>query len=297
MNLAELQKRMGAAIMRPLTPSENIARRSPDGRPMRDEAAEFIKPNDRLTSLERLEIYNRQYWYRVLDSFYEDFPGLRSMLGQRPFNRLAEAYIAECPSRSFTLRDLGSSLEEWLRRNPRFAGRRFDLAMDMARLEWAHIVAFDGAADPVLGPEDLLELGPEFRAGLQPYITLLDLKYPVDNLRVRVNAQLEDHGTASNALAEHKERGPLKETPRPKRQRVFCAVHRWDYMVYYRRLTPEEFRLLDVLRQGKTMGEAVEAGFGESPLPLDAIRQQIEGCFKAWAELGWFCRSQTGKRS
>ncbi len=30
---------------------------------------DFIKPNDRLTSFERLEIYNRHYWFRVLSAF------------------------------------------------------------------------------------------------------------------------------------------------------------------------------------------------------------------------------------
>ena len=34
---------------------------------MRAAASEFIKPNDRLSSFERLEIYNRQYWFRLLD--------------------------------------------------------------------------------------------------------------------------------------------------------------------------------------------------------------------------------------
>ena len=46
-------------------------------------AASYIKPNDRLTSFERLEIYNRQYWFRVLGSMVEDFPGLRAVLGER----------------------------------------------------------------------------------------------------------------------------------------------------------------------------------------------------------------------
>jgi hypothetical protein len=44
---------------------------------MHDVAAEFIKPNDRLSSFERLEIYNRQYWFRVLDCLYDDYPGPR----------------------------------------------------------------------------------------------------------------------------------------------------------------------------------------------------------------------------
>ena len=49
---------------------------------MRAAAAEFIKPNDRLSSFERLEIYNRQYWFRLLDCLYEDYPGLLSVLGK-----------------------------------------------------------------------------------------------------------------------------------------------------------------------------------------------------------------------
>ena len=49
---------------------------------MRAVASELIKPNDRLTSFERLEIYNRQYWFRILSGFAEDFPGLRAVSGQ-----------------------------------------------------------------------------------------------------------------------------------------------------------------------------------------------------------------------
>ena len=48
-------------------------------------ADSFIKPNDRLTSFERLEIYNRVYWFRVLDCLYDDYPGLRAVLGERKF--------------------------------------------------------------------------------------------------------------------------------------------------------------------------------------------------------------------
>jgi hypothetical protein len=64
---------------------------------MTDAVEEFVKPNDRLTSFERLEIYNRQYWFRVLDSFYEDYPGLRAVLGERTFIKMAEASASQLP--------------------------------------------------------------------------------------------------------------------------------------------------------------------------------------------------------
>ena len=77
---------------------------------MREVAAGFIKPNDRLTSLERLEIYNRQYWFRMKDCFYDDYPGLRAVLGDRRFERLACAYLARHPSESFTPAQPGPAL-------------------------------------------------------------------------------------------------------------------------------------------------------------------------------------------
>ena len=207
-------------------------------------AADYIKPNDRLTSLERLEIYSRSYWYRLLDSLYEDFPGLRAVLGQRAFGRLAKAYLADRPSASWTLRNLGSRLEEWLRSNPEFAGDRLALALDMIRLEWAHIEAFDEKDETVLGPEDLLELGPGLRIALQPHIRLIELHYPVDDLRVKANAASEEHGTASNAVLKRKAGGLVRRIRRMPPEHIFLAVHRHDFMVYYRRLDAEEFRLL-----------------------------------------------------
>jgi len=76
-DLAALQERMAVAVMQPLTRNETMQRRTSSGASVSKEADDFIKPNDRLTSFERLEIYNRQYWFRLFSSFEEDFPGLK----------------------------------------------------------------------------------------------------------------------------------------------------------------------------------------------------------------------------
>src|ERR1700744_3613410 len=115
MTLLELQRRMAAAIMAPLGRDDKQSRKT---------NVDYIKPNDRLKSIERLEIYSRSYWYRLIDSMFEDFPGLLAVLGMRAFNKLVRAYLADCPSQSYTLRDLGGRLPEWLRRNKKFAGAK-----------------------------------------------------------------------------------------------------------------------------------------------------------------------------
>ncbi len=288
MTLLELQRRMMKAVMQPLTSSDRIAPKTEDGRPMKIEAAEFITPNSRLSSLERLEIYSRSYWYRALDSLYDDFPGLRAVLGQQAFHRLSRAYVAECPSRSFTLRNLGERLAGWLERNPQYAGKTLALALDMARLEWAHIEAFDSAAEKALGPEDLIELGPDLRAGLQPYIRLLEFEYPVDKLLIQVN-RAEEHEDASNAVLRQKHHGLARRVTRLKRERTHLAVHRLDFVVYYRRIAAEEFRILNALREGQPVGHAIQYGFENSTASLDEQRGVLEAWFAAWAELGWLC--------
>lgn len=264
MTLLAVQRRMAHAIMQPLARSDRIA-------PKTDAA--YIKPNDRLSSTERLEIYSRCYWFRILDSLYDDFPGLCAVLGRRAFHRLSRAYLAECPSRSFTLRNLGSRLEEWLDRNPRFAGSRHKLALDMVRLEWAHIEAFDNTAEKVLGPEDLLELGPNFRVGLQPYIRLLALRYPVDDLRIHLKARAR----------------------RLKAGQVFLVVHRLDSTVYYRRVAAEEYRLLAALRDGRKISKAIRLAFENSPASTEEQGVMLEKWFTVWAELGWLCTPSRSK--
>ncbi|MBV9303592.1 MAG: putative DNA-binding domain-containing protein [Acidobacteriaceae bacterium] len=291
MNLAEIQTRMAADVMRPLRSGDRIASRTEHGQPMAEEAAAYVKPNDRLSSVERLEIYNRQYWFRVLDSLYEDFPGLCAVVGERRFAKLSQAYLRDCPSQSFTLRDLGSRLETWLREHPENAGERLPLALEMVQLEWAHIVAFDGQEQAPLGPEDLLELGPELRISLQPYITLLELHYPVDDLRIAVNARSEEHGKASNAVQKREHSSTRRKISRLKLQEIFLAVHRVDFSVYYRRLSAGEFHVLRALRDGQSIGEALDTAFRNSSLPEEEFQRMVEPWFSAWAELGWLCRA------
>jgi hypothetical protein len=275
--LLELQRRVAGAVMSPLNASVSV------------EANALVKPNDRLTSTERLNIYHRQYWYRILDSFSEDFPGLCAIVGQRAFQRLAAAYLADRPSQSFTLRNLGSRLENWLAAHPNFAGTNLALALDMIRLEWAHIEAFDNAERKALGPEDLLDLGPELAIALQPHIRLLELQYPVDELRIKVSQHSEEHGRASNAVSAPAHRHIVRRYARLKPQQIFLAVHRVEFTVYYRRLDANEFRLLQAIGQGQAIGAALDSSLTDSePDP-----QTIQTWFANWAQLGWLCRGHS----
>ena len=289
MNLLAIQRQMAAAVMTPLTPSERMRQVAPNGRSMRAVANKIIKPNDRLTSFERLEIYNRQYWFRVLSGFAEDFPGLRAILGTRAFDKVAEAYLKDCPSTSFTMRNIGSKLEPWLRQHPKFAGLRQQLAVDMVRLEWAEINAFDGKRETPLTPADLAKANPaKLRLRLQPYITLLELKYPVDDLLLAVRKDAEDVSVASNAMNERHKTKRVKAVAGMKPSPIFLAVHRLGEEVYFRRLEREEFAILSFLRDGKSLNAAIDAGLRRSNTPVTERPLLIQKWFQTWSTLGWF---------
>jgi hypothetical protein len=293
MKLATLQRAVARAVMQPLTPSERMQRTAPGGGRMSSYAARFIKPNDRLTSFERLEIYNRQYWFRLLSSMIEDFPGLRAVLGGKRFEAMCKAYLTACPSRSFTLRNLGARLETWLRKNANWIRDRRALALDMVRLEWADIEAFDGQAKPALRSEDLREIDvPNLQLSIQPYVQLLELHYPVDDLLLEVKHGEDTADFASNAVQERRKRSKVRAVAKLEPAQIFLAVHRLDFSVYFRRIEPEEFALLGALRSGMTIERAIELAFRRSSVPAADRGAFVQHAFQTWATLGWFCRSE-----
>ena len=288
MNLLELQRRMSEDVRRPLTPDFEMQATTEQGLPVSEIAGSYVKPNSMLTSFERLEIYNRQYWFRVIDAVSEDFPALHAVLGAKRFDALVLAYLRENPSTSFTLRNIGAKLPSWLVLYPQYAGTRHALAVDVAQLEWAYVEAFDSASLRPVSPEDFAGLGAGSTLRLQPHLRLLDLQYPVDEVVLAVHKATPEGDIASNAVTERR-RNPRGKLPRVKRSSVYLAVHRVDSSVYYRRIDREEFLLLTNLRDGGSIATAIEDAFAGCKLTTEKQAAKIQEYFAHASELGWFC--------
>lgn len=281
--LRDLQRLMAGAIMRPLTDSARMRPEWKDGRATKEVAAGFIKPNDRLSSFERLEIYNRQYWFRVMECFADDFPGVRAILGEQKFRDLTVAYLANHPSRSFTLRDLGSRLIEFIQSEPRWTAPRNELALDMARLEWAHIEAFDKPAKPPITTKSIAgRNASQICLRLQPPITLLRLAYPLDNYLIRLRKHAQPHEETSNAMANASVHSTVQRPTPPARRLTYLAVHRHQNTVYYKRLQTRQFELLLALQRGDSLETALHTIARPGHVP------PVGRWFQNWSALGWF---------
>ena len=286
MNLLDFQRRMAEDVSRPLTADFAMQNLSPDGTAVEEIAAGYIKPNNLLSSFERLEIYNRQYWFRVFGAVSEDYPALSALLGQKRCETLILAYLKDNPSTSFTLRDLGSKLPAWLERHPKLAGSQSELAVDVARLEWAYIEAFDSPALPPLDPVEFSRLLPASTLALQPHLQLLALRYAVDEVVLAVHRSRPATDIASNAVGVRKELKRLR-VPRLKRCPTYLVVHRYQDSVYYRRIDHEAFLLLSAIQEGEPITGVVERAMRANKLPPQEQAAKIAEYFAHASELGW----------
>jgi hypothetical protein len=282
-SLAEFQQAIASTLFRPLTRDDGM---QSTGAAV---AERLVKPNDRLTAFERLQIYNQQYWWRLLGAFAEDFRGLRAVLGERKFDRLSVAYLEACGSHSWNLRNIGANLVPFLEKNPALIHPRTELALDVARVEWARVLAFDDPDKPVITAKQIAKTPADrLRLGLQPYVSLLELHYPVDELmRTLKHSEI---AAVSNAVAATHTRARKTVTVRRSRKPIHLAVHRFQYSVYYKRLDPEAYHLLLALRSGATLEDACAAAFADSEELPQQSAARIQEWFARWMEFGWFCR-------
>jgi len=275
--LLEFQRTMARAVMQPLSTRDNLKRGA-------DDAIALVKPNSRLSSFERLEIYSRSYWSRVLDAFSEDFPGVRALVGAKRFERLRRSYLADCPSVSFTMRDLGKQLAAWMEKNQALVGENYAAALDMARLEWAHIESFDAAEHERLSAADVALLAPDSGMRLQPHLRLIETGHEVDRLLLEIRESAGRKGGVPRGV------GPKRIARAKSASTIYLAIHRFELVVHYKRIDAEMLRLLSAMADGASIAEAAEIAYTGSALTAEQSQQHIQSSFALFAALGWFCR-------
>ena len=289
--LKKIQSEVFGLISNPLDSKQMMASTLRNGRATRQVAERFIAHNDRLSSSERIEIYNRQYWFRLIDCLYDDFPGLRALIGEKHFYDLTVAYLTKHRSTDFTLRNLGSNMVTFLKKEPRWLGRQAQVALEMAQFEWAQVVAFDGPELPLLVFDTLQGRDPkEIILHVQPYITPLALSYPLDDFVLALR-KTESHRAEASAERARPIEKSKKVRGLPKRSPTFLVVHRFQNTLYYKRISKPAFILLTALMKGKSLHHACLAAgrtFSSKEIRADLPAKEIQQWFTTWSGLGWF---------
>lgn len=112
--LADLQAELSAVLRTPLDPSTGALRADTERYP-RAICAEVL--GDSLeAAAERLAIYNRQYWLRLLRTLQRELPLTCRLLGAFRFNRVAMRFVLEHPPRERDLGQVAEGFEAFLAR-------------------------------------------------------------------------------------------------------------------------------------------------------------------------------------
>ncbi len=259
-NLGDLQAMFAEALVVP----KSIAR---EGEwPARGEAS--FTGSSRLSPIEQLDVYREQFWLRHVACLAEDFPTLQTFVGEARFEAIVADYLAAHPPIHFMLRHLGENLARFLE-----ASNEDALVVDIARVEWAFVDAFDAADAPRLDAQAVAAIPeaawPSARITLHPSLQRLRLSHPAHGLR-----------------AQHRQKEQLV---RPAQAATRLVVYRRDLMLYAEEMDALPFDMLERLAAGEPLGPAGDA-LADVSGRRDEVESQIGEWFTRWSALGWIVR-------
>jgi hypothetical protein len=247
-----------------------------------EEVEQVVTRSRSLSAVDRLDIYNRAYFARLVDCLREEFPVLRHALGEEAFDHFALDYLERHPSRSYTLNELGADFPRFLadsKPDEEIASdsgvNLHDFIVDLVTLEKTFNDVFDGPGmedRPLLNEQQLAAVPPDrwSEARLEPAICLrlLALRYPVERYFAAVRAG--------------------KDTSYPRPRATFLAITRRQYVVRHFPLTRLQHVLLSALAQGKSIGAAISLAADHPRTDLEKLATKLRDWFRKWTEAGFF---------
>ncbi len=260
------QEWFGSIISRPIDLESRMNPISPSGRPMEEEAKDFILPSLTLRSDQRIQIYNQQYWWRLLNCLHENFPFVVCLFGYEDFNKsIGIPYLAKYPPNTWCLNDLGTRLTQWLEED--YQAPDANLVKGAAAIDLAFNQAFFAGKRRV--PEDLAEMA-ESKIFLQPYVYLFHFK---------------------NALFEFRKE-MLKEKPEYWLDHDFPSLNHIEGYYILRRsatnhivvdaLEPAAFLILQQFRCGATLDDVCDWLEKQEPVISEPASKNLHLWFQEW---------------
>ncbi|HGY90742.1 MAG TPA: DUF2063 domain-containing protein [Planctomycetes bacterium] len=268
--LDRIERWMLAAVTHPNGAAEGL--RTPEALSLLPEAARDLEnvvlPSKNMSSEERLQVYANMYYWRLIDILFEEHKTTHHILGADLFCDLARDYLHRHPSRSKNLALLGSSFPAYLAEEAWDVPHR-DFVVEVARLERATEEVFDALRSPSIDKEELAAIPPESWADAKlefiPATRLLSFKYPV------------------NAYVQAVKDGEEPEVPEPAPSWVL--LYRHDWRVWRSDLTRPQAILLESLRRGDSLGEALAHTASQPGIDGDALAADVGGWFQKWTGL------------
>lgn len=277
--LKQCQLWFGGVITQPIDEQSSINPIAPSGVPIQEEACFYIKPSPTLHPAQRIELYNQQYWWRLLNTLHDVFPFVTRLFGYSDFNQIIGIpYLIAYPPDHWSLNRLGLALTKWIEKA--YEGPDKQLILDAARADQSYHDCFLAkAAKPI----DLTDLGaPQDFASLlnrelylQPFVRLFDLDYDLFRFR---DAFLE------------KDPGYWVENPFPpldKRPASYIITRNHLGNPFWIETSPTEVALLQLFEHGFTIENACEWIQDQDETVVQEAEQHLQPWIQGWITKKW----------
>lgn len=292
--LKEVQTWFAGVITQPIDHKSRISPVSPKGNPIEKEASVYIKPSPTLKPEQRIEIYNQQYWWRLLNVMHSIFTMATRMMGYRQFNdKIAIPYLESYPSDHYSVSHIGDHLLTWMQTH--YKGDDKELLTDAIAIDHAMNSAFFEAHYPPvtegISPEKAFML----KACLQPHITLFKMQYDLFSFRSEIHAKDPDYWSnhhfpnLEHALAENK-----GHFPNLKRDKMYYFIVYRSRMnsVKWDEISEQEHALLSLFETEASIEDVCEWLSKEGQHYLQEATPRLQKWIEGWIAKELLCRSK-----
>lgn len=277
--LKKTQKWFASIITRPIDEDSRMNPISPSGTAMEEEACDYIRPSPALRPAQRIQIYNQQYWWRLLNILQEAYPLVTRLFGYYDFNQsIAIPYLVKYPPDSWSLNTLGENLPKWVREEYHASDK--PLVQDAIDLDSAFNDSFVCAkGKPVTmenlpTPGDISSLLP-VKLHLQPHVHLFNFNYNLFEFRIEFLKQDVDywlHHDFPNLPADEK---------------YFILYRTFRNDISWNEISHAQFKLLQYFKQGSSIENACNWLESQDEKIFDEASKKLHTWFQDWIVHQW----------
>jgi putative DNA-binding protein len=283
-NLKSTQEWFANVITYPLGENNTIQPYTQEGLLLAEEAGKYITPSQTLRPYQRMQIYNQQYWWRLLNTLHVNFPLLTRLFGSHAFNeKIGIPYLFKYPPNQWSLSSLGERLPKWVEEDYREPDR--SLIYHAANLDWGFTSSFIAPQLPRLDLAPLIQDNPDKLLSctfyLQPHIHLFSWDYDLFSFREAFLKENADY------WVEHR----FPDLPKGKIFR-FILYRNVKNNIGWREITEGEYILLEQFKKGTTIPAACECIEAQESGLYEQAASNLQKWLQEWTQMGWLTFTQ-----
>jgi len=271
--LRKTQEWFASIITRPIDENNKMLKLSPSGKPMSEEAKKFIVPSRGLKSHERIEIYNQQYWWRLLSILHENFPLVTRLFGYYEFNQnIGFPYLVKYPPSDWSLNHLGCSLSKWV--DECYLEKDKELIENAVLIDYAYNISFFAEKkQPINFETSNLEQISREPITLQPHVHLFEFNSNLFKFRAEMQKESPEYWLENDF--------PVLE----KGEFYFILYRNHQNYIYSDTLSKVAYQILKAFQEGASIDSICEWLDSQDEDTCMEAMQNMQIWFRDWSAL------------